>query len=377
MPFGMTIDVQSRRIVGILAAAWLANPYSAHGQAFPMRCDRPYANLVRGQQAAYPTTDVQATFMQPRQPAAPRSPLFVAPYPPTTPPVVYESPVNQLGQSNAEPTIGPGITPLASPMAPPDGGDHWHAQVLPEGLIYRSYWAGIHEPRLGVQVINQSGGDSFWDPTVGARIGIFRYGDDDPLRPQGWQIDVEGAAMARLTLDYWRDLETVDFRGGVPLTYGADNWQFKLGYYHLSSHLGDEYAINHRGSLDQRVNYVRDAVMLGVSHYPTDFLRLYAELAYAVGATGGAEPWEIQCGAEVSRPGVTSAYGTPFFAMNVHLRQEHNFGGDVTAETGWLWRNRIGQVMRIGAFYFNGKSSQYQFYDDSQQQVGSGVWYDF
>ena len=29
-------------------------------------------------------------------------------------------------------------------------------------------------------------------------------------------MDIEGAAMARLTLDYWRDLDTVDFRGGIP-----------------------------------------------------------------------------------------------------------------------------------------------------------------
>jgi hypothetical protein len=256
--------------------------------------------------------------------------------------------------------------------------DPWFSQVLPQGIIYRSYWAGVHEPRLGVQLIEESGaGDPFWDPTVGARVGIFRYGNDDPLHPQGWQLDVEGAAMARLTLDSQRDLDAVDFRGGVPLTYGIDNWQFKFGYYHLSSHLGDEYAIRNPGSLDERVNYVRDALVLGVSHYPVEFMRLYAETAYAFNATGGAEPLEFQFGTELSRPGVTGPRGTPFVAMNVHLREEHDFGGDFTAEAGWLWRGQTGQVMRVGAFYFNGKSSQYQFYDDSQQQVGAGIWYDF
>tara|TARA_R110002049_G_scaffold235650_1_gene408928 strand:- start:1232 stop:2404 length:1173 start_codon:yes stop_codon:yes gene_type:complete len=255
--------------------------------------------------------------------------------------------------------------------------DDWFPQVLPLGIIYHSYWAGTHEPRLGVQLTSISENGSFWDPTLGARVGLFRYGNADPLHPLGWQLDVEGAAMARLTLDDIRDLETVDFRGGVPLTYGVDNWQFKLGYYHLSSHLGDEYAINNPGSLNNRVNYVRDSIMLGVSHYPVEFLRLYAEVAYAFNATDGAEPWEFQFGTEVSQSGLTGFHGTPFFALNVHLREEHNFGGDFTAEAGWLWRNQIGQVMRIGAFYFNGKSSQYQFYNDSQQQIGVGIWYDF
>ncbi|QDU04475.1 hypothetical protein V6x_42030 [Gimesia chilikensis] len=253
----------------------------------------------------------------------------------------------------------------------------WFPQILPQGIIYHSYWAGIHEPRLGVQLISVDGGGSYWDPTMGARVGIFRYGNDDPLYPQGWQLDIEGAAMARLTLDDMRDLDTVDFRGGVPLTYGIDNWQFKLGYYHLSSHLGDEYAINNPGSLDNRVNYVRDSFMLGVSWYPVDFMRLYAEAAYAFNATDGAEPWEFQFGTELSRPGITGFEGSPFLAVNLHLREEHNFGGDFTAEAGWLWRGHTGHVLRVGAFYFNGKSSQYQFYDDSQQQIGVGMWYDF
>jgi hypothetical protein len=255
--------------------------------------------------------------------------------------------------------------------------DPWRPQVLPEGIIYHSYWAGLHEPRMGLQLVSESSGGSFWDPTLGGRVGLFRYGNDDPLRPQGWQLDVEGAALARLTLDDMRDLDMVDFRGGVPLTYGIDNWQFKLGYYHSSSHLGDEYAIRIPGSLDDRINYVRDALILGASWCPVDYIRLYAEGAYAFNATGGAEPWEFQFGAEFARAGVTGSGGTPFLAFNSHLREEHNFGGDFNIESGWLWRNQSGHTLRVGAFYFNGKSSQYQFYDDSQQQTGGGVWYDF
>ena len=36
-----------------------------------------------------------------------------------------------------------------------------------------------------------------------------------------------------------------------------------------------------------------------------------------------------------------------------------------------------GQVMRAGLHYYNGKSSQYQTFDDSEQQIGFGLWYDF
>ena len=30
-----------------------------------------------------------------------------------------------------------------------------------------------------------------------------------------------------------------------------------------------------------------------------------------------------------------------------------------------------------GAFYFNGKSSQFQTFNNSEEQIGMGVWYDF
>jgi hypothetical protein len=64
-------------------------------------------------------------------------------------------------------------------------------------------------------------------------------------------------------------------------------------------------------------------------------------------------------------------------ALNTHMREEHDFGGDFSVQTGWLRRGELGQTLRIGAHYFTGKSSQFQFFDNSEQQIGVGVWYDF
>lgn len=253
----------------------------------------------------------------------------------------------------------------------------WSWQVLPEGLIYHSYWAGVHEPRLGGVLQHISSGDSFIDGTAGGRAGLLRYGSDNAIFPQGWQLDIEAATMLRLTLDGIRDFETADYRIGLPLTYGIDNWQFKFEVYHLSSHLGDEYAIAHPGSLDDRINYVRDEVVLGASYYPVPVCRLYSEVGYAFNTDGGSEPWEFQFGTELSQPGPTGARGTPFFAINGHLRQDVDFGGDMTTQLGWLWRGNSGQVLRTGFHYFNGKSSQYQTFDHFEQQFGVGLWFDF
>ncbi len=228
--------------------------------------------------------------------------------------------------------------------------DAWYWQVLPKSVIYHSYLAGMHEPRLGIIAEHETHSDqSFWDGTLGGRVGVLRYGTGDGIMPQGWELDVEAAAMVRLTLDSIGDFETADYRYGVPLTYGIDNWQFKLAAYHLSSHLGDEYAIAHPGSLDDRINYVRNELVLGASYFPQPVVRLYGEVGWCFHSDGGAEPWEFQFGTELSQPGPTGLHGTPFLAINANLRQEVDFGGDICTEAGWLWRNEYGASHAAGA----------------------------
>jgi hypothetical protein len=263
------------------------------------------------------------------------------------------------------------------PVVIPCPSDAWSWQVLPDGLIYHSYWAGVHEPRLGIVTQHTTHDNSYFDGTLGGRVGILRYGTPGAFFPQGFQLDAEAAAMVRLTLDEIRDFETADYRVGVPLTYGAGNWQYKLAVYHLSSHLGDEFAIAHPGSLINRINYVRDEIVLGASYYPALWARLYAEGGYAFNTDGGAEPWEFQFGTELAQPGPTGPKGTPFFAINGHVREELDFGGDLSTQLGWLWRGNTAQVMRLGFHYYNGKSSQYQTFNQFEQQFGLGLWYDF
>ncbi len=259
----------------------------------------------------------------------------------------------------------------------PPGGYFW--QILPDGLIYRSYLAGPREPRIGTTFIHTKNvlerSQTLWDGTVGGRRGLLRYGTGDPLKPEGWQVDLEGAALVRLNLGENRDVDASDFRFGVPVTYGVGNVQYKFGYYHLSSHLGDEFIV--RTGSTARVNYVRDAVMAGISYNPAPAWRIYGETAYAVFTAGGAEPWEFQVGLEYAQPGPTGVFGTPFFATNAHLREEVNFGGDWTTQLGWLWRGASGSTMRVGLHYVNGKSTQYQFFGSDEEQIGFGAWYDF
>jgi hypothetical protein len=267
--------------------------------------------------------------------------------------------------------------PTGEPMD--DGYDNgWTSQWVPTGIIYHSYMAGPHEPRAGLFIHSNTGGGTLGDATLGGRMGFWKYGNTDPTHPEGWQVDFYGASLARLDLEHQEDLNSCDYVFGLPITYGNDVWQTKFGYAHLSSHLGDEFAISHPGSLANRINYSRDSLVWGNSYYPIPALRLYEEIGWAVKRDDHAGRWTSQFGTELSRPGPTGPKPTPFLAINGRLRDDdRELMGDINFQAGWLRRGILGQTLRFGFDYYNGKSDQSQFYNNFEQQVGAGVWYDF
>ncbi|MEI6037180.1 MAG: DUF1207 domain-containing protein [Planctomycetota bacterium] len=261
----------------------------------------------------------------------------------------------------------------------------WFWQLLPDNLIYTSYLAGPKEPRLGTVWYDDTATDPFnssikngwmWDMTAGARVSLARYGSNTVVHPQGFEVQVEGAAFVRLDPQDETDLRSSDYRFGVPLVYGVGRWQTKLAYYHLSAHLGDEAIPKHPSFL--RVNYLRDAIVWGNSYYLFDWMRIYGEMDYSFHNSGGSEPWAFQFGTELIQARPTGIHGAPFFAINGLSRQELDWGGNVCMQTGWAWRGRRSEkLLRIGFEYLYGSDPQYQFVYNNQNRCGIGMWYDF
>jgi len=252
----------------------------------------------------------------------------------------------------------------------PDG--FW---LLPQGLIYRSYLAGPKESRIAATIERIQQDTSIMDGIVGTRVALFRIGSKDPVRPRGFEMDVEGAAMVRLDLEEEVDVRSTDFRVGVPFTWGNERHQWKFAYYHISSHLGDEFLIKNEGF--PLFFQVRDALVLGYSYYLTDSVRLYGEAGWAF-KSHASEPWEFQFGLDCAPRIRTGLRGAPFFAINGLLRQEVDFGGGLNVQTGWAWRSDVNaHLLRFGLQYYNGNSMQFAFLPFHEEQFGIGLWYDF
>lgn len=250
-------------------------------------------------------------------------------------------------------------------------------EVLPDGLLYRSYIAAPNEPRFSsVGSYDLSKKTWRWDASLGGRVGLFRQNQPSFLNLDAWQIDLEGAAMPRLNPHLHMDVESVDYRFGLLWTGKKDNVAFKFGYFHMSSHVGDEFLL--KNPTFERVNFVRESLVFGTSVQATDELRYYGEVAWANSVKGGAKPWQFQLGAEYSSIAERPTWGAPFAAVNVHLREEVDFAAGVTAMTGWQWKGPdSGRTMRVGLQYYNGPSSQYEFFQRYDNQLGMGVWFDY
>jgi hypothetical protein len=416
---------------GLICVGLLNSLASAQSQATPaMTASPPQQMPAYGVPATYPSTDSSTPYPStapstPYPSTDPSTPYPSTPYPSTAPSTPYPSKTSAAAYPSMSVPSGPALAPydaalpggtasalngagggsrpspsnelgpIYAPYGSPDpaaaaqsfdanayverslAGDegYWSWQFLPNGLMYKSYLAGDREPRFGTQFVHDRNLGWLWDSTIGARLGLFRYGTENDFWPQGWQFDIEGAAFPRLSLDNDRDLISADFRAGGLITNRQGPWEMKFGYYHYCSHLGDEYVIQHAGL--NRINYVRESLILGLAAYANPSLRLYWETGWAFSTDGQAKPWEFQFGADFCTPEPTGPSGAPFFAINGHLREENDFSGNLNVQTGWMWRARSGHLFRVGMQYFNGLSDQAQFYRTFEEQIGIGLWYDF
>ncbi|MDR2761297.1 MAG: DUF1207 domain-containing protein [Planctomycetaceae bacterium] len=257
----------------------------------------------------------------------------------------------------------------------------WNYQFLPAGRIYQSYLAGVNESRLGLAWNNDHNLDNIWDATVGGNAGLFRYGTRETILPEGIQIEVEASSHLRMDYEHERDMDAMDYRFALPITLGNKTWQLRTGYFHVSSHMGDERMIRltQNGQPHKRINYVRESIILGLAYRMNPSTRLYFEIDYSTWLGELTKPWHFQFGIEYSSPYPIANYSySPFAAINFQLLEEKNYNGNITIQAGLQWRNKQGQLFRIGVQYFYGISDQYEhLFAARENKFGIGIWFDF
>lgn len=229
----------------------------------------------------------------------------------------------------------------------------------PRQVIYSAGWR-FNDQALVQNVIDVSFGDS---------IPFYRWLHVGPWDGQ-LQIDLEGALWA--VFDPLHDsspLINADYYGGIPITYAAGDWAFRLRGYHISCHIGDEFLLNHPNFV--RRNPSAEFLDFYASWDYTDELRFYAGLGVVVAQDKSFRCGRIyyQAGVEVRMPEIgfidrcSQVYGMPIFAMDFQHQTQQDKHINQTYILGYEWGKLSGEQRKVRLYmeYHDGYSYEGQF----------------
>lgn len=232
----------------------------------------------------------------------------------------------------------------------------------PREVCYSVGWR-FNDNALTKNIIDVSFGDS---------LAIYRWCDVWPWHGQ-LQFEIEGAVWA--VFDPCTEsapLINADYYVGFPLSYAIDRWQFRLRPFHISSHIGDEFLLNHPG-FDRR-NASNEYLDFFVSFDITPELRFYGGVGYIVRedesfkikpfySAAGAELRLMQLGFYDEKDFLV---GFPIFGMHFRQNGEYKKHFDATYILGYQFSKLCGlcRNMRFFIEYHDGYSSEGQFCKD-------------
>lgn len=201
-------------------------------------------------------------------------------------------------------------------------------------------------------------------------LPIYRWCDVWPFYGD-LQLELVGALWA--VFDPCHDsspLINADYYVGGHLDYARDGWAFRLRVYHISSHIGDEFLLNHP-HFDRR-NPSAEYIDFFSSYDLTDDIRVYGGLGYTIAEDESFHTSRLyeEAGVEVRvhNLGFTYCkdrlYGEPIFGMHFrHRRDFHRHPIDQTYVLGYEFGKLCGLARKVRIFmeYHDGYSLEGQF----------------
>jgi hypothetical protein len=267
---------------------------------------------------------------------------------------------------------GPPVLPQCKPLG--RVGGVWFPQ---ENKLFQPL---VADPRQ----ITYSAAWRFHDRIAHGGVSAVSFGNSFPLfRWIGitpWccdaQIDLEGGVWAIFRLDrHLRDhhqrekigLLNSDYYVALVATALCDNWSYRFRFYHISSHLGDEFMCAYPAF--RRLNPSREAVDLFASYQLSYALRLYGGAGVNTRSNESfrIRPFYIEYGTEVRVFGWPSwslcLFFQPFLAMHFRNWQYMNWNFDATYAAGFEISGFEGMRRKVRAFleYHDGYSVEGQF----------------
>lgn len=223
------------------------------------------------------------------------------------------------------------------------------------------------------------------DVSFGDIITFYRWIDIGPCHGQ-LDISLEGGVWAVFDpLHYSSPLMNADYFVGIPITYAFGPWAFRLRGYHISSHIGDEFLLNHPHFC--RKNPSAEYIDFFTSYYLREDIRLYGGIG-VVAKMDESFPigrFYAACGAELHLSNLgfidvaDQVYGRPYYGMHFHFQTKHDRHIDQTYVLGYEWGKLCGlqRVFRAFIEYHDGYSWEGQFFNTPTNYFSVRLSYGF
>ena len=205
---------------------------------------------------------------------------------------------------------------------------------------------------------------SFWDT-----IPFYRWFGVWPYCGM-FQIELDGGLWACFDpCTESAPLVNADYYGGLAVSYAFQNWSFRMRFYHISSHIGDEYLLNHPRF--RRRNPSAETLDFFFSNDLTNEIRYYAGASWVVHCDESFRPGRLglEAGCELRLPGYgfvqscTNFCGYPYYGMHFRYWNNYHKHLDQTYVLGYEFTKCCGLRRKLRFFieYHDGYSVEGQF----------------
>ncbi|MGH9407064.1 MAG: DUF1207 domain-containing protein [Terriglobia bacterium] len=183
-----------------------------------------------------------------------------------------------------------------------------------------------------------------------------------------WQLGFLGGITARFgserTTLY---LKAADFHAGIPFAFRKGSWSGRVQFYHVSSHLGGDYA-NLTGF--QPFHYSREALQGLIAYDAPHHIRLYGGPTLLVRTYPKVGKWTLQAGSEWFP--ASGKRWRLYLADDFQTRGEVAWQTNVSFEPGVELMMKSGEpVARIEAWFYSGQAPFGELYRERDHVAGA------
>jgi len=244
-------------------------------------------------------------------------------------------------------------------------------EILPNGALFQ---APIADPRwpafsAAYQYHNTNNyGRSIFGLSFGENLALYRRQNDS----YAWEFGLQAGLFGALDMGSSPTrLINSDYMVGINYTYQYRNWANFFSFYHLSSHVGDEFLISN--SSINRINLSYESVNW-ITSFQLGQFRPYIGLDYMVHKDPSyIKPFSVSAGIDYQGD-ETFIFKTARFIAGAHVHswQENNYKTTLNLRGGVQFENPVwyGRTLKFLVDYSHGPSRQGQFYVHTQNYIG-------